>query len=771
MQKSETTALREPMALMLIQKYRPYWHVILALSIVLFALAYAYIKLVPKKYQATASLIIKDEKKGNDDSRLLESLNLLGSKKIIENEIEVIRSRPVIESVVKKMGLYATLSIKKGWIKTVMDGYAPFRVVALDPISLKETQIPMRIQYRGHPDSLIIIDEKYPIRLNQWFRSQNGIIKLIPTNKKTDINKAASNYILDLHSVQSKTSEIIAALKITSSNKLSSVLELKYRDIHPHQAAHVLNEIIAAYHLASLDEKNALAQSTLQFIEQRLNDVEMQLTTIEKRIQDYRSSRGAIDIGKQGQLFLQNVSENDRRLSEVNLRLSVINQLESDLLSGEARAGMHMIVDPSDPVMTQMLTNLNNAEVEREKLRKTVGEGNPLMMAMDEQITKIRQNIRSSIGEQRKSLVTTRDNLSTVNTDYTKLLQTLPAKERELLEISRDQNIKSGIYAFLLQKREESELSYISKLPDSRVVNLAQSEPGPVSPKPLFVFGLAFMLSFGLPIGVIGARELLSSVILYRKDLEDLTIVPIIGEISFHKKTRPLAIETGKRSLVAEEFRRIRYALQDHLVNSGKKKILVTSSISGEGKSFVSTNLAISFSLSGKRTALIDFDLHNSSLEKIFSSQSKPGVSDYLSGEIRAKEIIYPIDGYTELMFIPSGTIKDDPSRLLETERLSMLMEYLDDNFDVLIIDSPPVGLVTDAYQLSNFCGVTVYAVRHSYTPKAVIRQIDQHNSINPLVSPMIVFNSVKNRGFGKSDLGYGYGYTAEYGRYYGKKD
>lgn len=172
MQKSETTALREPMALILIQKYRPYWRVIFILSILFFALAYTYVKLVPKKYQATASLIIKDEKKGNDDSRLLESLNLLGSKKIIENEIEVIRSRPVIESVVKKMGLYATISVQKGLMKMAIDGNAPFKVIALDPLSLKETQIPLRIKYGGHPDSLIIIDQKYSTYLNQWFRSK-----------------------------------------------------------------------------------------------------------------------------------------------------------------------------------------------------------------------------------------------------------------------------------------------------------------------------------------------------------------------------------------------------------------------------------------------------------------------------------------------------------------------------------------------------------------------------------------------------------------------
>jgi capsular exopolysaccharide synthesis family protein len=218
---------------------------------------------------------------------------------------------------------------------------------------------------------------------------------------------------------------------------------------------------------------------------------------------------------------------------------------------------------------------------------------------------------------------------------------------------------------------------------------------------------------------------------------------------------------------VAEEFRRIRFALQYYMPVGGLKKVLVTSSLSGEGKSFVSSNLAISFALSGKKVALIDFDLHHSSLEKLFVKQNKQGITDYLTTEICAKDIIYPVSEYEHLWFIPTGSQQEDPSVYLETEKLQMLMEYLESEFDLVVIDSPPVALVSDAFKLSPYCATTIYVVRHGYTPKQLIKRLDATNKINPLVNPLLVFNGVKNRGLLPNGSGYGYGYKGSYNSYY----
>ena len=748
-------------------KYKPYWPLFLLLSLMVFGLAYVYVHYALPKYQATASLIIKDEKKGNDDSRLMESLNLIGSKKIIENEIEVLKSRPVIETVVKKMHLYADFYIK-GRLKTIyLFDNAPLQIEAFDVDQVRSSNGLVEVKIIQNSNSIYLPKDSTTYQLGDWVNTPYGVLKFSIGENAKSLDEGQS-YFMELISLQSKTHRILSDLKIISSNKLSSIIELKYADKHPQLAEKVLNEIISSYNIAAVAEKNVLAKSTLQFIEERLNVVGGQLNEIERRVQQYKANVGAVDISTQGKLYLENVSNNDQRLSEINLQLSVINSLEKDISESAKNAGSHTVVlNTADPIFSQMLSSLNNAELEREKLKKTVAENNPILVAVSDQIVKIKENIYRNIIDQRKNLEAAKKNILETNTTYAALLQTIPSKERELLEISRDQQIKSGIYSFLLQKREESELSYVSNLSDSRVVNYAQALPSPVSPNKMLVFGFAFILMWGIPVGAIAVKETFTSSILYRQEIEELTTLPIVGELAHHKKIKPLAIEPGKRSLVAEEFRRIRFALQYYMPVGGLKKVLVTSSLSGEGKSFVSSNLAISFALSGKKVALIDFDLHHSSLEKLFVKQNKQGITDYLTTEICAKDIIYPVSEYEHLWFIPTGSQQEDPSVYLETEKLQMLMEYLESEFDLVVIDSPPVALVSDAFKLSPYCATTIYVVRHGYTPKQLIKRLDATNKINPLVNPLLVFNGVKNRGLLPNGSGYGYGYKGSYNSYY----
>jgi capsular exopolysaccharide synthesis family protein len=751
----------------LMVKYIPYWPLFVILFILIFAGTFSFLKYALPNYQATASLIIKDEKKGNDDSRLMESLNLIGSKKIIENEIEVLKSRPVIETVIKKMHLYAEVYIKKGLKKEFLYENAPVDIEASDPSLLQTSRNDIDFELTEGGKALRTVKDNKSIAIGEWSNTDYGVLKFQLKQGFRKLN-TGEVYSLKFSSLPAKTSQILDNLKVSSTNKLSSVIDVKLIDKNPLLAERVLNEIIVSYNLASIAEKNILAKSTLKFIEERLGAVGAQLTDIERSIQRYKSNSGAVDISTQGQLYLQNVSTNDQKLSEINLQLAVINTLEKDLGEKTNSAGSHTVMlGNADPMLTQMLGSLNTAELEREKLKKTVAENNPILVAVTDQIIKMKDNIRENIIDQRKNLEATKNNLNETNINYNSLLQSIPTKERELLEISRDQNIKSGIYSFLLQKREESELSYVSNLSDSRIINHAQALNIPVSPNPILAYSIALVAILGIPITLVTAKESFATTIMFRQEIEGLTNLPIVGELGMHRKTKPLAIESGKRSLVAEEFRRIRYALQYYTSSGATKKILVTSSISGEGKSFVSSNMAISYSLSGKKVALVDFDLHNSSLDKLFINERKEGILDFLSGRVSVDNIIYPVTGYANLYFLPIGTTQDDPSEMLELPTLSILMDYLDAEFDLVILDSPPVTLVSDAYKLSNYCSATVYVVRHGYTPKVIIKRFDTSNTVNPLVNPVIVFNGVKKRGFGIKNSGYGYGYKYGYGSYY----
>ena len=704
-------------------------------------------------------MIIKDEKKGNEEASLVESLNPLRTKKIIENEIEVLQSKENVEEVVKQLKLYVPIYEKSGWRKRRIYESSPVQIESQNPGSLHDIESEISLSFSGENDT-VKIGEKISGKCGEWINTPYGILKVTVVSNKKPEDKG-TQYSFRLFSVKSATESTMDKIRVKSANKLSSVVEMEYTDFTPRLAEDVLNQMILRYNEDAVQEKNIAAKNAIRFIEDRLTVLGSDLTEIERKIEQYKANTGAVDISKQGQLFLETVRDNDKKLSDINLQLSVIQDLSNQLHSNSYISGVHSsVLGNIDPVLGQLLTSLNTAELDRERLKKTVAVNNPLIIGVSDQIDKMKDDVFNIIENQKRNLEATRKSLSFTNANYNGMLYTIPVKERELLELSRDEEIKRGIYSFLLQKREESELSYASNLADTKIINKAASAENPVSPNGYIVFAVAFISILGLPVGLIGAKETLASTILFRSEIERLTKIPIIGEISFHRITSPLAVEVGKRSFVAEEFRRLRYALQYYLNDDDNKKILITSSISGEGKSFISANLAISFSMTGKKVALVDFDLHQSSLEKIFDSKNRLGVSDYLSGNAVANDLPIKINGYDNLYFITSGKASEDPSETIDGKKTEELMSFLDEQFDVIIIDCAPLALVTDANYLSGFCSTTVYVVRHGYSPKFILKRLDDNNLVNPLINPVIIFSGIRKRGFTKDRNSYGYGYS-----------
>jgi capsular exopolysaccharide synthesis family protein len=340
------------------------------------------------------------------------------------------------------------------------------------------------------------------------------------------------------------------------------------------------------------------------------------------------------------------------------------------------------------------------------------------------------------------------------------MLHSIPQKERELIDISREQSIKSNLYAFLLQKKEESDLAHASNISDTRIIDNAQASFYPVSPKKSIVYAIALALAFGLPISLLSFKELFNRKILYRKEIEKLTNAPIIGEIVHDKTREAIVIQEGKRTFIAEQFRRLRASLGYLGGKAGKKKILVTSSLPKEGKSFVSLNLALSLALTNKRVVLLELDLSNPSLSSKLNVQYEKGASNFLSGNLEPEDTIKRTSVHKNLFFVPAGTLPENPSELLLTEKLKDLLNYLEDLFDVIIIDSAPASLLSDAYVLSPMCDTTLYVVKHGFTPKSYLERLDEdNNSENQLTNMKIVFNGIRSRGFLKHGYGYGYGY------------
>lgn len=744
----------------LVAGYIAYWPLFLIFLLISFSSAYIYLRYTSPKYLASATLIIKDENKGSKDSKMMESIDAIGTKKIIENEIEVLQSRILINDVIRKLHLYAPLWQEGKVHEQSAYVLSPLVVQAKSPDSLKSFD-KILMEFDNKKET-VKLNNSFSGPINEWLKTPYGVLKFVKNPyyyKKADSEKPI---YFDLTATKNMTGWISLELQVAASSKLSSVIDLGFKDEVPQKAEDILNALIYYYNEEAVIEKSTLVKNTLSSIEERLNVVSADLDSIERKIQQFKTGNSAVELGLQGNLYLQGVNAADAKLGEVSVQLSNLNQLENFISSKETNIGiLPSAIGVADPTLNQLMTNLNTAQMEYERQKQTVGENNPIMLGLKEQIEKIKPNILSNIQTQKKNLEVSRSNLYSNTGKYSSMLNYIPQKERQLLEISRDQQIKSNIYQYLLQKREESELSYAATLSDSKVVNYAQAGRAPVSPKTMVIYIAAFLIGLIAPLMIVNGMELLNNKVLYRKEIEALTTLPIIGEVVFNNSKQQLVLEAGKRSFIAEEFRKIRISLLFLGIDANHKKIVITSSIPGEGKSFIAANLAVSLAMTGKKVALVDMDLHDPSLGKLFDiTTADAGVSNYLTGKKEIKDIIREIPSQSNLFFLSSGAIEESPSELLENGKIQQLISYLEENFDVVILDTAPVVMVTDAYLLSSLCDATLYVVRHKYTPKMLVKRIDEVNKINTLKNAAIIFNGIKTRGFVKNNYGYGYDYV-----------
>ncbi|MEP6594631.1 MAG: polysaccharide biosynthesis tyrosine autokinase [Ginsengibacter sp.] len=745
-----------------IYKYISYWPLFLIFTILCLAGAYLYLWYATPLYQAMASLVVKDQKKGSDDSKLMEQLDAINTNKIIDNEVEVIKSRILMAKVVKALHLYAPVFQEGKFKSTSAYQTSPVLIQAAAPDNL--TQIDKVYLQYDSANAAVLLDNKYRYQLNKWSTTPYGTLRFVH-NPKYYNNYINKPFYFSLIQPRNAALGLLGNLEVYPSSKASSVIDLNYTDEVPVRAEDILNELLINYTQAAMEEKSNLAKNTLSFVEGRLAIVSHELDSIERQIQQYKSGTGAVNLSSQGEMFLQNVSSNDQKLSDVDNQLVVLGEVEKFVTNKDNNAGIvPSTVGVNDPVLTQLVNNLYSSQLEYEKLKKTVAENNPLLVSVADQINKIKPDILNNIQSRKRSLEASKGSYHATNNSYNSVLQTIPAKEKQLLEISRAQAIKSNIYSFLLQKREESSLSYAGAEPDSKIVDFAQVLNTPVSPpKAIYIYGASIFLALLVTIGLVNAKELLNTKVLYRHELERLSTFPIIGEIAYKKTNNPIVIEEGKRTFIAEEFRKVRLALAFLGIGEKSKKILVTSSIPGEGKSFIAANLAVSLALTGKKVVLVDLDLNNPSLSKMLSVDEEFGISNYLTGEKEPEEIIKRLAVHENLFFVPPGSLPAGPSELLMNGKVKEIISYLENIFDFVIIDTAPVLVVTDTYLLSDYCDATLYVVRHNYTPKMFIKRIAENNKINPLTNPAIIFNGVKARGLSKNHYGYGYDYIYEY--------
>jgi len=748
----------------LLTKYIPYWPLFLFLLLVSGAALYFYLKYTVPIYETTASVLIKDETKGQEDSKMEEMLNVFGTKKIVENELEIFHSNSLISSVVKTLNLYAPLYEEKGWRGlSTTSAYltSPIIVEVPNPNDIEETR-KIYFTYSGTDSSVVIDNNKYP--LNQWVTTEWGTLRFSPNPHFYSYPKKSAGpvrFYFNLITLDHATNGILGSLMVSAASKQSSIINLSIKDPVSSRGESIISEIIIAYNKASGDRKASVALKTLKFIEERLKNASRELDSVESSIQRYKDESGVVNISEQSKLYLESIEANDKQLSALNLQLSALDEVEKYVQSKDNNGNIvPSTFNINDPSLSQLLTSLSTAEAQYEKLKRTTAENNPIMLSLQEEIGRIRPNILENIRSQRKNIEAGKATLTESKDRYAGMLSTVPQKERQLVEVSRQHTIKTDIYSFLLQKKEETAYSITSILPDCYIVSNPTTSGTPVSPKKPFLALFALIAPLALSVGMISVKDIFNGRILYRTDIEKLTSFPILGEIIYEKVKSPIVTENAERSFIVEQFRLIRTGLKHQVKPPGNiKRILITSCIKGDGKSFVSSNLAVSLARSGKKVALLELDLHQPRLSDIFEVPKQNGITDYLLGEAGEDEIIVPTTKHEKVFLLPAGHLIEDPSELLVNGRLEVLFKYLDSIFDVLVIDTAPLKVLTDGLVIAPLCNLVLNVIRHNHTPKSHIELLDKDMKSYDIDNVAIIFNAVKNRGLGKYSYGYGHGY------------
>ncbi len=749
----------------ILQRYVPFWPLFVVTIGIGLAVSWLYLRSQTRIYVATAKVLLKDPQKGGGDSKVLDALNIFSEKKIVENEIIVLRSSSILEEVVAGLDLYATVH-NKGNVRTeeLYKGNSPVWFRALDKNNVNG----------GGTYYFSISWAKKHIKINNQTIAFNDTVNIngsayfVVPNPMYNQTVTGKNYYAIFNSIAGEAGSFAGNLKANATSNQSTVIDVKLETPVPEKGVDFLNRLFEVYNADAVMDKNQIAAKTLAFIEDRLNLVVGQLDSVEKNIQSYKTRESVYDLGSQASLYLSNVSELDKKGSEVAIQLDVLKDVQQYVDNKGRKPGTvpsQMLI--SDPTLTGLLSKLYEAEFQLSRAESINGEKSDEVIMANQAVSRIKGDIK-------ENLITTRNNLNTVRSNVNSgiamnsgMLSQIPRKERGLLDISRQQAIKNNIYTFLLQKREETALSSAGTMPDLRVLEKGTSY-GPIKPVAKNFYLTGFLLGLLVSVVYVLLREQFNRKILFRTEIEEKTRIPVLAEIMYSKTPDTIAISEGKRTIIAEQFRSMRTNLAFMGMNEEHKSLLVTSSISGEGKSFIALNLAMSFTLTGKRVGLMEMDLRKPKLSKYLGINRDPGITSYLIGKATIDEIIKETK-YPNLFVISAGPIPPNPTELIINPKFGEMMALLKEKFDYIIIDSAPIGPVTDSQLISSYANTTLYVVRHAFTPKVFLHMIDDLYQQKKFNNMALIFNGLKPRGLGILNYGYGsHGYGYGYGYGYG---
>lgn len=780
------------------QLFRRFWYVCLIFPLLMAILAWVYLRYQIPVYEVKSTIIIKDDKNRQGISGtdiISKEFELVGNKKMLIDESKIMTSYSVIEEVVRGLNLDRTVSLR-GTI-TDEELYGTDAPIMVDSFALKDS-------LRDFVASLDIIDDNAfeisykggPKQLGHFgivFTNEKGSFRISKTKNPKYADRKA--FTIVCKGTEKAARGIINTISVVLPKKESNILEPTMRSTSPQKAKDILQNMVVVYNEHNLSDKKEVSQNTLQFISQRLQSLTSELSGVEQNVEKYKTREGitadgSSDIG----YFFDRLGEYDGELARLGVQNSLLVGIEAILIKSDVSFELLPTnLDLKSLTLQNQIADFNKLVLERNRMVKVAGENNPNLKALTEELKNIRVAIIENIRRVKQENNTLLAEMKSKNALYMSKLGSTPRKERQLTDIKRQQNIKEGLYLFLLQKQEETGISMVGATSDARIIDRPIVGEVPVGMSKSIVYLIALAVGGFLAFVFVFIQFFMVNTLQSEGDIAEITEMPILAKIPFQKTKENLVIEPGNRTPIAEIFRLLRTNVQfflsevnqptpnpkgefanqslisnlqspiSNLQSSTKgQAILVSSSVCGEGKSFVTLNLGMSLAIANKRTVIIVLDLRSPKpTDYSFLSKDTEGITNYLASGLEPIDIIQPSNDHRNLFFIRSGTVPDDPSELIMDAKMGKLFSFLKENFDYIIIDTSPVGLVSDALLLKPYIDMTLIVSRYDYTKKAQLEVVNEFYKDHKLKNPAIVWNGIKSE-VKQSGSGFDYGYFSK---------
>ena len=776
--------------------YMTYWYFFL-LSILFFIfLGFLINRYTVPEYSVSSTLLIRDDSNTQlGAENILEGLELFSGKKNLKNEIVILKSYSVTEQIVEELNLGISY-FKKGFIiSNELFNNSPF-IVSVDSTKLQVTgtkyevdfvnEESFRLRFRAKDKyAYNVINQKFekskPVDINfdeeyNFGETISSPLFTFSINKTSffdfdQIKRENKKFSFKLHPKRQYAQKLIKEININPINKETSILKLSIKGSNPKKNIEILDKLTDIYIRSGLNEKNIMAVNTINFIDNQLSIIEDSLSFIENQLEKFRLENPNLEIVDKefGTYFQKQKLDNSLSEQSVNIKYykSLLNYLKDE-------SNINSIVSPtsmgiSNPELNSLINQLLLLYSNKGELEITTTEKNPSYQAVLAQIEHTKQTIIENIKNLISSAAIYENDLKNRINQFNSKINKLPEAEKKYIILKRKYQYNEQTAIYLQQKRYEASLAKAGTESDHKVIDAARLDSQrPIKPKKTLTYFLMLITAFFVPISIISIKRFFSDTINTKSDIKNNSSVPIIGLIGHSDKSTSLVVPNSTKSIITESFRSLRTNIQYIAADKTKKIISVTSSIGGEGKTFVTMNLASIFALSNHKTVLIGGDLRKPKLHNSFKVDKNQGLSNYLINKSNLEDIINKTNIKT-LDVIASGPIPPNPAELLDSPKMNELLTILNEKYDYVIIDTPPIGLVTDGVILMQYADANLYIVRHNYSKiksLSVVNNISKNKNISNL--NIVINDYTQNEGYG---YGYGYGYGNDGYGYYEKDD